>query len=109
MSIIDVSTDGEIRVSIHESSFTGELSGGIKLIIKKNFQDKQRDVVLDLSRVNYCDSLAIATLYSLRKELMDAGFGIVFEIASKKLINLFRMMHLDDVFTLKIVPEILPD
>ena len=63
-------------------------------------EDGHRDVLVDLTEVGFMDSTALGVLVGARKKVLSRGGRIQLVIASERLLKIFRLTALTQVFTI---------
>jgi anti-sigma B factor antagonist len=71
-----------------------------KDLIDRLVVDGQVDLVLDLEEVTFLDSLGLGALVSTRRKTLAFNGSLEIVCTSPGLLQLFRLTHLDRVFTL---------
>ena len=99
-----------MEFDVHESdkSISLKVYGDIEMITIKAFKEKlfeigektDKDIELDLSDVDYIDSSGIGTLIRLLKLQKTKGKKLVINKASQKVLDLFKLSSLSDLFEL---------
>lgn len=62
--------------------------------------DSPRDIVLDLSGLDYIDSSGLALLLELRRQLVDTGRSVRIRAITSQVRKLFNLTQLGDLFDL---------
>jgi len=82
------------------------VEGDIEMMTIKDFKEKlfdmghniQKDIEIDLSKVDYIDSSGVGVLISLLKLQNKKGKKLKITKASPKVLNVLRLSSLSDVF-----------
>ncbi|HNR89734.1 MAG TPA: STAS domain-containing protein [Spirochaetota bacterium] len=93
--------DGNTQVDI-------VVSGDIEMMTIKEFKEKlfeigqnaNKDVEIDLSKVDYIDSSGVGVLISLLKMQKKKGKALKIEKVSSQVLNVLQLSSLSDVFNL---------
>jgi anti-sigma B factor antagonist len=99
-----------MNISINEKDecFNVVVSGDIEMMTIKEFKEKlldlgqkaDKDIIADLSDVDYIDSSGVGVLISLLKLQKKKGKTLTIEKVSDKVLNVLRLSSLADVFSL---------
>ncbi len=84
------------------------VNGDIEMMTIKEFKEKlldigqkvNKDIELDLSRVEYIDSSGVGVLISLLKLQKKKGKSLKIKKVSSKVLNVLKLSSLSDVFEL---------
>lgn len=98
MSIIDNSTDEEIRIKVNQKRIDAMTARRIKELCSKQIGDSPRDMHLDLSEVSYMNSSGIGNLLYIRQALKKHGKDLYVDRATDQLRSLFQELQLHDYF-----------
>jgi anti-sigma B factor antagonist len=96
----------EIKVLRDSDPVTLSITGDIEIMSIKNLkeslsdigQNENKDIVLDLSGVNYIDSSGVGVLISLLKLQKNKGKSLVINKISPKVLNVLKLSSLADTF-----------
>lgn len=94
----------------HENFFLFRLQGDIDTHALETNREKMEEVLeefkicsknilCDFQLVNNSDTATLAVLISRIKELREDGHKLVFFNVPQKMLNLFEIAHLDEIFT----------
>jgi anti-sigma B factor antagonist len=97
-----------ITIEEKDACFSVVVSGDIEMMTIKEFKEKllnlgqksEKDIVADLSDVDYIDSSGVGVLISLLKLQKKKGKTLIIEKVSDKVLNVLRLSSLADVFSL---------
>lgn len=97
-----------ISIDEKDNCFTVVISGDIEMMTIKEFKEKlldlgqkaDKDIIADLSDVDYIDSSGVGVLISLLKLQKKKGKNLVIDKVSDKVLNVLRLSSLADVFSL---------
>ncbi|NMA66003.1 MAG: STAS domain-containing protein [Clostridiaceae bacterium] len=96
-------------VTNDEKHCTVEISGEIDLYTGPDFRDKlysviseeEKDFILDLSKLNYIDSMGLGLLVGALKRVKEHQHNIIILNPQNNVRKLFRITGLDRVFIIK--------
>ena len=102
MSVFQVNVvkqgEGERLVSV-EGEITAETSRELSEALIGVLDDSPRKVVIDLAGAGYIASPGIGALVSFLRKLKQVGGDLVLSGVRPEVLELFRVTHLDRVFT----------
>jgi anti-anti-sigma regulatory factor len=102
--------DPEIRIAIlggHSfTDFTVDLAGQM---CGQRYAEKKRSVVLEMWGVKYCNSMALAMLLRLQRQLAKDGFKVILELGDVPFSSFLKMMKIDEFLEIRMVHEGLDD
>lgn len=85
-------------LAIHErkldAAISPELKGEFLLLCKK----QQKELVIDLSDVEFCDSSGLSALLIAERKMRENGGIVKLVGVQKKVLSLIKISHLDRVF-----------
>ncbi|MFH0977350.1 MAG: STAS domain-containing protein [Spirochaetota bacterium] len=98
----------EIAINKNSDLVTIAITGDIEMMSIKDFktqllnigQDEDKDIDLDLSKVNYIDSSGVGVLISLLKLQKNKGKKLKIAKVSPKVLNVLKLSSLADIFNL---------
>jgi anti-sigma B factor antagonist len=98
----------EIEIQKNSDLVTVSITGDIEMMSIKDFknqlldigQNEEKDIGLDLSRVNYIDSSGVGVLISLLKLQKNKGKNLKILKVSPKVLNVLKLSSLSDIFNL---------
>jgi len=98
----------DIEVKDAGAQVTITVNGDIEMMTIKEFKEKlldigqsvDKDIELDLSRVEYIDSSGVGVLISLLKLQKKKGKSLKIKKVSSKVLNVLKLSSLSDVFEL---------
>ena len=89
----------------HIVSLSGDLdiesSDKLKGNLLKIFNEEKKDIVIDLEKLNYLDSMGIGVLISVYNEVDKEGYKISIVNAQENIYKLFKITDLLDVFNMR--------
>jgi len=96
----------EIQISNNAELVNVMITGDIEMMSIKDFktklleigQNENKDIDLDLSKVNYIDSSGVGVLISLLKLQKNKGKSLKISKVSPKVLNVLKLSSLSDVF-----------
>lgn len=96
----------EIQISNNADLVNVMITGDIEMMSIKDFktklldigQNENKDIDLDLSKVNYIDSSGVGVLISLLKLQKNKGKSLKISKVSPKVLNVLKLSSLSDVF-----------
>jgi anti-sigma B factor antagonist len=108
--IKDYSKELTMEISIQKNTdlVTVSIVGDIEMMSIKDFknqlldigQNEEKDIGLDLSKVNYIDSSGVGVLISLLKLQKNKGKNLKILKISPKVLNVLKLSSLSDIFNL---------
>jgi anti-sigma B factor antagonist len=98
----------EIEIQKNNEMVTLSITGDIEMMSIKDFknqlldigQNEDKDIGLDLSKVNYIDSSGVGVLISLLKLQKNKGKKLKILKVSPKVLNVLKLSSLSDIFNL---------
>jgi anti-sigma B factor antagonist len=98
----------EIEIQKNSDIVTVSVTGDIEMMSIKDFknqlmdigQNEDKDIGLDLSKVNYIDSSGVGVLISLLKVQKNKGKKLKILKVSPKVLNVLKLSSLSDIFNL---------
>jgi anti-sigma B factor antagonist len=98
----------EIEIQKNSEMVTLSVTGDIEMMSIKDFknqlldigQNEDKDIGLDLSKVNYIDSSGVGVLISLLKLQKNKGKKLKILKVSPKVLNVLKLSSLSDIFNL---------
>jgi anti-sigma B factor antagonist len=98
----------EISIQKNTDLVTVSVVGDIEMMSIKDFknqlldigQNEDKDIGLDLSKVNYIDSSGVGVLISLLKLQKNKGKNLKILKVSPKVLNVLKLSSLSDIFNL---------
>ncbi len=98
----------EIEIQKNSDIVTLSITGDIEMMSIKDFknqlldigQNEDKDIGLDLSKVNYIDSSGVGVLISLLKLQKNKGKKLKILKVSPKVLNVLKLSSLSDIFNL---------
>ncbi|WP_130863086.1 STAS domain-containing protein [Bacilliculturomica massiliensis] len=73
-------------------------AGGLRGLLADLFQEKQSDIVLDMSDLSYIDSTGLGVLIGAYGRMQESGHGIRVEHPRENIAKLLRITSLDRIF-----------
>ena len=93
---IDTTPNGTIRLA---GELDGASAGSLHTTLKRSLTGQPHQLVVDVSRLDFCDSSGLAVLVQARNRLPDTS-QMILHGASNRLRQLLRITGLDTTFTL---------
>ncbi len=98
----------EISIQNNTDLITVSIAGDIEMMSIKDFknqlldigQNEDKNIELDLSKVNYIDSSGVGVLISLLKLQKNKGKDLKIQKISPKVLNVLKLSSLSDIFNL---------
>lgn len=95
------------KMQVNENSQVIKLKGPIDIntshLLKKHFNDiikMKKDLIFDLSEVEYVDSSGVATFIFFTKELSGRKKNVYLKNANESIKNIFKFFKLDSLFNI---------
>ena len=97
-----------IEIQDSENMVTVVIDGDIEMMTLKGFKSKlldistnyNKDIEIDLSKVEYIDSSGVGVLITLLKKQKNAGKMLKINKVSPKVLNILKLSSLSDMFDL---------
>jgi anti-sigma B factor antagonist len=98
----------EVKVEKNNDTINISVSGDIEMLSIKEFknsllgvgENENKDIELDLSKVNYIDSSGVGVLISLMKVQKSKSKNLKITKVSKKVEDVFKLSSLSDIFNI---------
>lgn len=105
IDVLDVSDKKRIVVIVNVVALDGGIVDLVHALCIKRLTEERRDVLLVLSKVIYCGSVAVNMFLKLRSELKVAGKTLSLEIGEKSFYDFLCEISLEIALDLRLAPQ----
>ncbi|MDA8370916.1 MAG: STAS domain-containing protein [Nocardiopsaceae bacterium] len=100
---ISIRTEGDVVVVTPAGDLDAVTSPGLAAVLEPilGAEDPCRGVVIDFSKVGFCDSRCIGVLVSSYRHARDRGIGLAVSAPQRTVHRLFAIAGIDQVITIE--------